>query len=151
MTRRFATLAAVILTGPLAAQTPPANSYQPPATDSGRVPVTQSPSQGSSHDGNRIPVLQGAGAGTVGGIQSFPDTPTGPLPAPYIPPQPQLNPYLNLLRGTGGGISAIDYYNFVRPAQQSLGSYAGRRFSAIQAAATWCAITSPIDERGTVS
>jgi hypothetical protein len=136
MTRRIAAIAAVILGGPLVAQTtpPPANNYQPPATDSGRVPAAQATTPGSSFDGNRIPVLQGAGsgAGGFGGIQSFPDSSAGGgLQQPYVPPQPLLSPYLNLIRGTGGAnISAIDYYNFVRPGQQSLGSYAGRQYGA---------------------
>ncbi len=128
MTRRFAILAAVVLASPLIAQT---NNYQPPTTDTGRVPVFQQPNpQGSKSDDNRIPVLQGAGS--FGTIQSFPETQTpGGLQEQYIPPQPRLSPYLNLLRGSSrGGLSAIDYYNIVRPGQQSLGSYSGRPMGA---------------------
>jgi hypothetical protein len=133
MTRRFALLAATVLASPLVAQTPAANNYEPPATDAGRVPAAQQSNPGGSkYDGNRIPVLQGAGSGGAGGIQSFPDAnPAGPIQQQPYTPQPTLNPYLNLLRGSSGsGLSAIDYYNFVRPAQQALGTYGGRPYGA---------------------
>lgn len=124
MTCRGAAIAMTLLTGPLMAQTPS-------ASDGGRVPINQQPNvAGSKNDDNRIPVLQGAGS--AGAIQGFPDSSNpGAIQQPYLPPQPQLNPYLNLLRGTNrGGFGAIDYYNFVRPGQQAIGSYSGRAYGA---------------------
>lgn len=101
-------------------------SAQTPA-DSGRVPAISGSNSGASRfDDNRIPVLQGAGQGAIGGIQSFPDVPGQDTVQPFQPPRPQLSPYLNLIRGNTAGFSAVDYYNFVRPAQQAVGAFAGR-------------------------
>lgn len=61
-------------------------------------------------------------------IPSFPTTaqPSVAPVQPFSPMRPPLSPYLNLFRGGTGGISAIDYFNFVLPAQQATGSYVGR-------------------------
>ncbi len=121
MTRRFAILAAAVMAGPLAAQSP---------SDNGRMPIIQQPGTASKTDDNRIPVLQGAGS--FGNIQSFPETQApGGLQQQYIPPQPRLSPYLNLLRGSNrSGFSAIDYYNIVRPGQQAINAYNGRPYGS---------------------
>ena len=87
----------------------------------------------SSVDQNRVPIYGGPNAPSVlrqPPIGNFPQAPVAPNTMnQYRPPRPGLNPYLNLYRGTGGigGVGAVDYYNFVRPAQQSLGMYAGRQ------------------------
>src|SRR6185369_9228916 len=70
-----------------------------------------------------------------------PAAPAVIAPQMYQPPRPGLSPYLNLTRGGraggGAGISAVDYYNFVRPAQQALGSYVGRQPGAYNPAARY--------------
>jgi len=72
----------------------------------------------------RTPVSTSAGVGNTLGIQSFPQTgtPMGGVPMqPFVAPPPTLSPYLNLFRGgRGAGVTAIDYFNFVRP--QTLGN-----------------------------
>ncbi|MBX7105037.1 MAG: hypothetical protein K1X57_13205 [Gemmataceae bacterium] len=115
---------ALLGAGLASGQTPPT-----PPTDGGRQPIegpTIPPPTG--FDQGRIPVTQGAGTGMT--IQGFP-APTGPAPIAQQmqPSRPVLSPYLNLFRGAGGGgISAVDYYNFVRPAEQTAGSFIGRPF-----------------------
>lgn len=117
---RLTLLTLLLTTGPAFAQSPS------PA-DGGRQPITSS-GGGSSFDQNRIPVTSGAGTGI--NIESFPmnPMPVAPIAGPSQAPRPQLSPYLNLVRGfgNGGGLTAIDYYNFVRPAEQATGSYTGR-------------------------
>jgi hypothetical protein len=118
-------VAMVLVSGGLAAaQTPP---------DQGRQPAFNPGQAGSAVDQGRIPVLDGAGTGLT--IQSFPSMPAGPLPAQQQPafqgPRPVLSPYLNLFAGgVGGGFSAVDYFNLVRPAQQASGSFIGRPMGA---------------------
>lgn len=124
MQLRVAVLTVAAMGSSLSAQQP----YQPPATDQGRVPAFQSGTGGSSFDQSRQPALQSAGTG-VGSfdIQSFPSPQVGPMQSQFVPPRPALSPYLNLIRGNNfGGIGAIDYFNFVRPAQQANGSFVGR-------------------------
>jgi hypothetical protein len=127
------TVAGLALAGAAAAQQP--TDYQPPAQDKGRAPTYQAqPPVTNRHDQNRVPVIQPpASAGNVGGlIQSFPQQPAGPVAGPqpqmFSPTPPPLSPYLNLARGfsRGGGLNAIDYYNFVRPITQPQGPYAPR-------------------------
>jgi hypothetical protein len=126
MTRRpIAFAAVVVLAGPVLAQQP---GYQPPANDKGRQPAY--PSGGNRFDENRTPVIASPNAAGIGAgmIQSFPAPGMGG--AAVVPQQqfapaspPPLSPYLNLARGfnRGGGLSAIDYYNFVRPITQPTG------------------------------
>lgn len=87
----------------------------------------------SNFDQNRIPAY---GPGSTGGasyqstIPSFPpqvQPNVGPIQQ-YQPPRPGLSPYLNLTRGANTGFGAVDYYNFVRPAQQANQQYVGRPY-----------------------
>src|SRR5437870_4756773 len=91
---------------------------QPPAEPLPRTPAYGPDAPGGTTYPPAIPSFPG------------PSAPAVNAPQMYQPPRPGLSPYLNLTRGArggAGGIGAVDYYNFVRPAQQSLGSYVGRQ------------------------
>jgi hypothetical protein len=107
-----------------------ATAQPPSSADANRQPVYQQPSIApSTFDNGRMPVLQGAGSGGNLNVQSFPSqSPIQPVPSqPFSNSRPALSPYLNLFRGGNvGGLGGIDYYNFVRPAQQLEGAFIGR-------------------------
>lgn len=120
--RLNSSLAVLIMATPLVAQ-------QPSPNDANRQPVYQQPAiTPNSFDNGRQPVLQGAGSGGLN-VQSFPTQPAvGPIQTqPFSPQYPVLSPYLNLIRGgnTPGSL-AVNYFNFVQPAQAATGSYMGR-------------------------
>lgn len=112
------------------AVTATAGAQQPSSTDANRQPVYQQPNIApSTFDNGRMPVLQGAGSGGSLNVQSFPNqSPIQPIPTqPFSNSRPTLSPYLNLFRGGNtSGLAGIDYYNFVRPAQQMEGAFIGR-------------------------
>ena len=108
-----------------------ATAQQPSSADANRQPVYQQPNIApSTFDNGRMPVLQGAGNGGSLNVQSFPNqSPIQPIPTqPFSNSRPTLSPYLNLFRGGNvSGLAGIDYYNFVRPAQQLEGAFIGRQ------------------------
>lgn len=83
------------------------------------APAAAQQSASQPQEPRRTPVATSAGVGNDLSIQSFPQTgaPMGGAPMqPFVAPPPTLSPYLNLFRGgRGSGVTAIDYFNFVRP------------------------------------
>jgi len=90
--------------------------------------TAQQPQLATKHsEEGRLPVSI-AGSTPLGPPDaSFPQPYVVPNQMPARNPRPGLSPYLNLTRGATNGLNAVDYYNFVRPAQQSLGLYSGRQ------------------------
>jgi hypothetical protein len=101
----------------------------------------------SATDQNRVPIYNPSAPSVMrqAPIGGFPQQQVVPQVNQYRPPRPGLSPYLNLYRGsTGGfrgGVGAVDYYNFVRPAQQSLGSYSGRQMGPYSPAGRYGDVT----------
>ncbi|MFL5327516.1 MAG: hypothetical protein ACJ8C4_01265 [Gemmataceae bacterium] len=106
MKRRLITLGWLAIGSVVFAQSP---------DDQGRTPAYGGPTTNAAIPQNQQPL----------GRYPTPNNPAT-MPQPYRSPRPGLNPYLNLSRG-GNGLNAVDYYNFVRPAEQSLGWYSGRQ------------------------
>lgn len=121
-------LALIAIMAGLVAQTTVAAQTPGSTADENRLPAFgQGP--GSKADENRTPVY-GNAALQLPPIPSFAGPSTG---GPVInqgppPTRSPISPYLNLNRnslGGGGGVSAIDYYNFVRPGTQTYGNNYG--------------------------
>ena len=109
MKRRLSTIGCLVLSSVAFAQSSPSPD------DQNRNPIYAGPTTNAAINPQQAPLAHFPPP--VGAFQTQPG---------YRPPRPGLNPYLNLFSGAGG-LNAVDYYNYVRPAQQSLGSYVGRQ------------------------
>lgn len=124
------TVGFLLAAGPLFGQEPPKPAAPAPKSDVGKgyvpiVPVAPKPANGAPRTAGTPDRSEGYAPITAPVLDAAPPIPSFPTPAApaaqapqyFRAPRPQLSPYLNLFRGgvNGVGISAIDYYNFVRP------------------------------------